>query len=282
MPRGIPVRVTNIFDHTLVIQVYEMYSHRTTPLYIYQFTALCTGCNRLHDIKNECNLQPTSIGIDLDMPASYSKHSIPLPTLSWGQPPLRHEPGNGGPVAARFARFDGEEAGYFLGRIQSYLAPNQYKWHISFKFQSCDKTREWTRDAPSHKVESLLETIMIILNSAPDRWASLKLRPTMLGSNNGIDASPPLASYMRELYESVIQGEGKIFPVYPNLHRFLDLNTLQWEFVTHVSVIISGNNFPLPIPLSQATWQQPLKIPQEFTEKDSQRLYVAIYCLIGF
>jgi hypothetical protein len=123
---------------------------------------------------------------------------------------------------------------------------------------------------------------MIILNSAPDRWASLKLRPTMLGSNNGIDASPPLASYMRELYESVIQGEGKIFPVYPNLHRFLDLNTLQWEFVTHVSVIISGNNFPLPIPLSQATWQQPLKIPQEFTEKDSQRLYVAIYCLIGF
>jgi hypothetical protein len=220
VPIGIPVRITHIFDHALVIQVSEIYSHDTTPLYIYQFTALCTGCNRLHDVNNECNLQPTFIGIDLDMPASYSKHSIPLPTLSWGQPPLRHEPGNGGPVAATFTTFEGEEAGYFLGRIQSYLEPNQYKWHISFQFQSCDKTREWTLDTPSHKVESLLETVMIILHAAPDRRASLKLRPTMLGSNNGIDASPPPAFYMFLSQEPVYPGDGKIFPVYPNLHRF--------------------------------------------------------------
>jgi hypothetical protein len=155
------------------------------------------------------------------MPASYSKHSIPLPTLSWGQPPLRHEPNNEGrSVAARFTRYNSEDASYFLGRIQQYLAPNQYNWHICFKFQSCDRTREWTLDAPSHMVQSLLETVMLILRSAPDRWASLKPRPTMGGSNNGIEASPLETPYMRETFEPVQQGDGKIFPVYPNLHRF--------------------------------------------------------------
>jgi hypothetical protein len=136
LPRRFPVRTPSIFDPTLVILVFEMYFHSTTPLFIYQYTAMCTGFNNHHDFNNECNLQPMIIGTDLDMPASYSKQSIPLPTLSWGQPPQRNEPNNEGrPVSARFIRYKGAKVGYFLRRIQQYLAPNQYNWRICFKFQ---------------------------------------------------------------------------------------------------------------------------------------------------
>jgi hypothetical protein len=40
VPRRIPVRVTSIFDPAMVIPVFEMYSHSTTPLLIYQYTAM--------------------------------------------------------------------------------------------------------------------------------------------------------------------------------------------------------------------------------------------------
>ncbi len=78
---------------------------------------------------------------------------------------------------------------------------------------------EWALNVPTHKTESLLETVMIILHSAPDRKASLKLIPTMGGSNNGVDASPPLTQYMRSSGEQAQEEDGKLFPAYPNLHR---------------------------------------------------------------
>jgi hypothetical protein len=64
-----------------------------------------------------------------------------------------------------------------------------------------------------------LETVVIILRSATDKQATLMLAPTILGSNAGVDASPPLTHYMRHWNEPTQEGDGTFFPVCPNHHH---------------------------------------------------------------
>jgi hypothetical protein len=113
---------TNIIDPATVIQAMVMYRHETVQLYLYQFTVVCPGCHSLHDVNTICSLNPSFIGTALDWHSPYSKKLIPLPTISWGQPPLRYEPGNR-TTAARFTRWPNQDIGYFLGRIGTFLAP---------------------------------------------------------------------------------------------------------------------------------------------------------------
>jgi hypothetical protein len=87
-----PDTPSNILDPALVTKVISPYVERSTQLHIYQYTAMCTACNAQHDYMSECNLQRTIIGINLDMPGSFSNQSIPIPTHSWGRIPWHGEP----------------------------------------------------------------------------------------------------------------------------------------------------------------------------------------------